>query len=219
MIGEDPSIYVECLLHPLSDDATAEIYLRFLQTQWRSPERVVDVETNRFEAVGELRDGEANWVPWHEAVEQEIRISGLTVEELTTTGRVVELNVPGSTEAELIRDAENRVTGRLVRTRFPLSGRLTIGGTTEASTPRVVVVRVEVENTATLAGTDEESRAVRRDLAARQSFVGAHVLLTATDAMFVSLVDPPEWAAEVASRCDNARCWPFLAGERGETSG
>jgi hypothetical protein len=215
MVGEEPTIYVETLLQPLGDVPTVDVHLRFLQTQWRSPERVVDEAAAEYQPVDELRVGAANWIAWHEAVEQEVCVEGLTLSELIA-GRVVDLAIVGGEDIEVVRGDDGRVAGRLVRTRYPLTGRLMVRGTVEPTTPPVIVVRVDVENTAVLTGTEEASRTVRRDLAARQSFVGTHVLLTASDATFVSVVDPPEWAADVAARCSNARCWPVLAGARGD---
>jgi hypothetical protein len=213
MVGEDPTIYIECLFRPDSDAAALDIQLRFLQTQWRIPERCVDAATGLFEPVEQLRVGSTDWIAWHEAVEQEISVVGLSVEGVIG-GQQVDIALPGGEDVELLRGEDGRVAGRLVRTRYPLVGRMRVSGTLVPTTPPVVLMRVEIENSARLEATDEPSRTARRDLAARQSFVGTHLLLAATDAAFVSVIDPPDWAAEVASRCGNARCWPFLAGHR-----
>ncbi len=190
MVGEDPLIYTETVLQPSGEFAAVDIYLRFLQTQWRAPQRCVDVAASRFEPVDELRVGATNWIAWHEAVEQEVAVHGVLVEELLA-GREVELAIPGSEEVEILRDVNGAVVGRLVRTRYPLTGRMRVVGTTVSIAPPAMVIRVEVENTAECSGAADESRTARRDLAARQSFVGTHVLLTATEATFVSVVDPP----------------------------
>ncbi len=54
-----------------------------------------------------------------------------------------------------------------------------------------------------------------RDVAARSSFVGAHLVLTTDAGQFVSLTDPPPQAAQAAARCQNHRCWPVLVGPPG----
>jgi hypothetical protein len=213
MVGEEPAIYTETLL-ALGEGASVDIHLRFLQTQWREPQRR-STGSESFEPVDELAVAGANWIAWHEAVEQEICVPGLTVEDLLA-GREIELAVPGGTEIEVVSDDGGAVAGRLVRTRFPLTGELTVTGGIESGIPSLLRIRVEVRNTAALAATAEESRTARRDLAARQSFVGTHLLLVARDAAFCSVVDPPDWATESAARCSNERCWPFLAGTRGE---
>jgi hypothetical protein len=212
LVGEEPSIYCDFLLQP-QGAARIDVYLRFLQTQWREPQRRGD--EGGFEPVDELRVGATNWIGWHEAIEQEIVVSGLTVEELVA-GRVVDLAIPGGEQVELLTGSDGTVVGRLVRTRYPLTGRLAVSGELAPTSSAVVKVRVEVENSAALATTDEPSRTARRDLAARQSFIGTHLLLTADEATFLSIVDPPEFVAEFAAGCANQRCWPVLAGNRGD---
>jgi hypothetical protein len=212
MIGEDPVIYTETVLQPLGDSAAIDICVRFLQTQWRAPER--PLAAGRFEPVEELRVGATVWIAWHEAVEQEVGLAGLTVADLVS-GREVALSLPGGDDSEILYDNDGTIAGRLLRTRYPLQGRMRISARWDATSPPVLVLRVEVENLADLTPSDEESRTARRDLAARQSFVGTHLLMSAHDAAFVSVVDPPEWASAAAARCTNARCWPVLAGTRG----
>ena len=46
--------------------------------------------------------------------------------------------------------------------------------------------------------------------------VGAHALLGVEDGAFVSMVDPPRWAAGAIQSCSNVRTWPVMAGEQGE---
>ncbi len=48
------------------------------------------------------------------------------------------------------------------------------------------------------------------------SFIGAHVLLAVHDADFLSVIDPPGWAAAAAASCSQHRCWPVLAGPEGQ---
>jgi hypothetical protein len=42
-------------------------------------------------------------------------------------------------------------------------------------------------------------------------------MLTAQDAEFVSVIDPPDDAKEAVARCSQRRCWPVLAGTEGQT--
>jgi hypothetical protein len=213
MVGEDPAIHTECLLRPHGPSIRLDIHVRFLQTQWRTVERWAGGET--FEPVDELTVGSTNWIAWHEAVEQEIIVLGLSVEDLLA-GHTVELSMPAGEHGELLLDSGGEVAGRLVRTRYPLSGRMSATARALGTEPAVLRVRVEIENSAQLVVCDDPSRAVNRDLSARQSFIGTHLLLAASDATFISVVDPPRWAAEAAAECSNSRCWPFLAGARGE---
>jgi hypothetical protein len=48
------------------------------------------------------------------------------------------------------------------------------------------------------------------------ALVAAHMIITISGGAFVSMTDPPEWAAPAVSECENAGCWPVLAGPPGE---
>jgi hypothetical protein len=52
-----------------------------------------------------------------------------------------------------------------------------------------------------------------RAVAARHSFVGTHVLLTARGTDVLSLLDGPDWADADAKACVQHRCWPALIAE------
>ncbi|MEO6503472.1 MAG: hypothetical protein ABIQ09_16370, partial [Jatrophihabitantaceae bacterium] len=56
-----------------------------------------------------------------------------------------------------------------------------------------------------------------KDAAIRASLIGAHLVIQAHDADFVSLLEPPEEAAKAAERCCQRRCYPVLAGIQGST--
>jgi hypothetical protein len=43
--------------------------------------------------------------------------------------------------------------------------------------------------------------------------VAAHTLAVTGGGRFVSLLDPPEWAAPGARECRNERTWPVLVGD------
>jgi hypothetical protein len=48
------------------------------------------------------------------------------------------------------------------------------------------------------------------------ALVAAHMIITISGGAFVSMTDPPEWAAPAVGECENAGCWPVLAGPPGE---
>jgi hypothetical protein len=93
--------------------------------------------------------------------------------------------------------------------RWPLTGIIRARATpcpTEAREP-LLQVTVRVENLSS--GVDP---GVPRNDALRGAFLGTHVLLAATGAHFVSLIDPPSWATSAAARCRNVGTYPVLAG-------
>jgi hypothetical protein len=212
-VGEDASMFTECLLNAATD-ARIDVVARFLQVQWRAIERRLPGPDDRFEPVEELRVGSVRWIPWHEAVEREVEVGEVDL----TSGepQLVDVDVPGGEDAELVRDDIGAVVGRLVRTRWPLTGQLSVSGTPVAGTPQLRVVRVELANSARWRPGTAETGATPRDLAARQAFVSAHLLLATHTGQFVSVVDPPDWAAEAARGCTSSRCWPVLVGVEGE---
>jgi hypothetical protein len=69
-------------------------------------------------------------------------------------------------------------------------------------------VRVRVEN-----HTPFLAAAAPRSEMLRHSLVAAHTLLHLSDGTFISLLEPPEWAAAAAGSCDNQHTWPVLVGE------
>ena len=71
-------------------------------------------------------------------------------------------------------------------------------------------VRVEVINR----GAAPDPGAGRDELM-RDCLVAAHTLIAVRDGAFVSLLDPPQWAAGLAKECRNEHTWPVLAGPDG----
>nr|WP_090345102.1 hypothetical protein [Mycolicibacterium malmesburyense]CRL77150.1 hypothetical protein CPGR_04204 [Mycolicibacterium malmesburyense] len=188
-IGEDASLSTQVLLAPHGIPMVTGV-VRFLQLQHRGVER--DAGDGRFEPVGELRSGPDCWVSWDEAVECEISIDPFPVMSLP---RTLDISVPAAEESEPVAG------GRFVRTRRELSGRLDISAEKDGDLLRL---RFDVCNTAPPAADKNEAIAA--------SLIGTHLLLEAADGEFVSLLDPPDSAADAAARCRQHRCFPVLAG-------
>ena len=160
-----------------ADSATTHgslrLVVRFLQLQHRQAQRAVP---GGFEDVDALAD----WVTWDEAVECEVgfgpyEVSGLDVD--------VPFEIPGG------RDVEEVDGGRLVRTREPLRGRLSL---------RSDGARVSL---------------TVRNLDVARPFIGTHVI---AEGDFVSLLEPDPGFEEIAAACAQHRCFPVLAGKPGE---
>ena len=54
-----------------------------------------------------------------------------------------------------------------------------------------------------------------RSVALRHSLVAAHSLIGIDHGVFLSLLDPPEWAKPFAEACQNLHTWPVLIGQEG----
>jgi hypothetical protein len=134
---------------------------------------------------------------WEEAVEVERELGAFGLTGLRR-GAEVSVAVDGGEDIELVPG------GRLVRRRWPLRALVSLGAEDDGD---LVRLRIAVTNTAT--------PVTEKDAALRSSLIGAHLLLVAGDARFVSVIDPPEDAREAATRCRQHRCWPVLAGDGG----
>lgn len=178
----------ECLLDGEWDEVT--VRLRFLQAQQRS---VLDAEGNE---VDSLWDGDAKYVPWDEAVEQQV----------DWTIRSDELPVEFPFAIEGGTEIEHLARGGLRRTRSPLSGVLSLSAERLPGPYGVTRLSLRVENRST-------SGATTREDALRQALIAHHVLFSVAGGRFMSLLEPPEWAGAYVAACDNVGTFPVLAGD------
>jgi hypothetical protein len=91
------------------------------------------------------------------------------------------------------------------RTR-PLSGVIRVATERVPGPYRLFKVRVRVENQTSWPGGPRAEML-------RHSLVATHTLLAVQDGGFLSLIDPPGWAADAAADCRNRHTWPVLIGE------
>ncbi len=168
--------------------------MRFLQVQRRYVEDAAGRRVERLDV------GDARYVPWDEACEQEIVLDLPLDRDLDTS-----IDVAGGTETE---DLDG---GRLVRVREPV----TVGVTTHVEQPvspyPVTLVTLRVENRTT-AGEPGGHRPAWL----RRALVACHVLLEVQHASFVSQLDPPQWASGFVAGCVNDGVFPVLAGPEGQ---
>jgi len=201
-VGEDSSMATECLL--LDDgEGAVRVELRFLQVQTRTAEQADPTGAEGYRPVEELRGDDSSWLTWDEAVEHEISVAvdplGVEVQQ--------PLEVPGGVDIEPVHDRGGAVIGRLVRRRRPIRAGLRTSATVPL--PGLVRLRVQVDNLC--------ESATDRDDAVRRSMIGAHLLIVADGARFVSLLEPPAELAEQAAACTQHRCFPVLVGRPGDT--
>jgi hypothetical protein len=211
LLVEDPA---HGLVEGTVANPAVDLYLRFLQVQARTVERAVP--GGGFEPVAELCVGPARWIAWHEAVAREIAIPWAALADLGAPGRTVPVDVPGGTDVEILRHGTTgEVLGRLIRTRWRLRGRLCVRAEAVADAPGLRTLAVDLVNEAAWAPDEwtlPDGPVGPRDLAARRSFVGTHLIVVVARARFVSLVDPPDHAAAAAAACRGTRWWPVLVG-------
>ena len=199
--GEEPGMAMQCLLAP--DGGTppeVAIHLRFLQVQVREVQE--RGEDGGHTPVGALTVDGTQALSWDEAVECEI---ALPARALTRPYDRLH-TVPGGEDVEPLTDAAGTPVGRIVRRREPLAARIRVEAVRDGDFVRLSVA-VDNEHPDTAAG---------KDAAVRASLIGSHLIVQARGARFVSLLEPPEEAADAAARCGQRRCWPVLAGPAGD---
>jgi len=175
---------------------TLRVTVRFLQVQQRHVEDPAGRRVDRLEV------GDTAYLAWDEAREQELALDVPLPDGLETT-----LEVPGGTTIEQLDGG----AGRLVRVREPLEMRLEVTAERPVSPYPVTLVSVRVSN---LTGPPEQPQHERAAWL-RRALVACHLLLE-TDAAFVSLLDPPEWASGLVAGCVNEGVFPVLGGPEGQ---
>ena len=140
---------------------------------------------------------------WDEAVEREVSAT-VAGAALFGDGTATPFGVPGGEEQEVTAD------GTVIRVRRALRGVVTVRATELPGPWQAARLTVGVTNqtAAGLLGS--------RPQALPAALVAAHMIITISGGAFVSMTDPPEWAAPAVSECENAGCWPVLAGPPGE---
>ena len=203
--SDDPaSMQTEVLL--LGGGAsTVETVVRFLQVVQRT---VAHRRGQALEYVDELTVGGTRYLAWEEAVEREVQLSAISLEELQAEHRVP-IAISAGREEEKLRDDGGVVAGALIRSWKEIRGELQVS----AAPVSDEVWRVS----ATISNTTPFALGSRAE-ALEQTLCSTHTLLRTSKGSFVSLVDPPEELARAAAGCRNVGSWPVLVGELGDRS-
>jgi hypothetical protein len=201
------AMQTECLVESRAE-AVVDVRVRFLQLQARSVEEAA--AHGAFRPVERLEVDGRILVTWDEACERDVTLSGLGVADLLGGERVVPFEIPGGEEPELLRDAAGVLKGRIIRRRWPVAGCLRL----QAEGPGPALkLRVRIENV----GDWPADAAPARDHALRHALLGAHTILGVRGGSFLSLLEPPDWAAAAAASCANQNTWPVLVGAEGSS--
>jgi hypothetical protein len=194
----------ECLVE-CGDDAEVLVVVRFLQMQ----RRIVQAgpcEAEEYRDVEVLRVDDREYTSWDEAAERQQNLAA-GVSALLGRDRNLEFHVGSGELAEDLTDAAGAPAGRLLRRWGSLDGLIQLSAERVAGPYGALRLRVRLENR-----TEPETAPRTRDEALRHSLIAAHVLIGVPGGKFLSLTDPPEWAAAEAAACVNTGTWPVLAG-------
>jgi hypothetical protein len=197
----------ECLLEP-DDDTTVRVLVRFLHVQAKSVE-AVDIEGGTFHEVPSLAVDGSELVAWDEATEQEVTVEA-PLARLLAGELVTPVERPGGRRVEPVHNAAGKLVGRTIRRRWPVQGSVALSAERLDGPYGLVRLRLRVENAS--AWHDPEAD---RSVALGRALVAAHSLIGVDRGVFLSLLDPPEWATPAAQACQNLHTWPVLVGEEG----
>jgi hypothetical protein len=201
---EPSASQTECLLES-ADDAAVEILVRFLHFQRRTVQRIAP-DTGQISDVDTLTVNGVEYTSWDEAVEREqsfyARVGHLLGADTELLFRVNE-----GQELEGLTGPGGERAGRLVRRWERLDAAIGVRAERVAGPYGALRLRVRVEN------RSQPRIPVRcRDDGLRYSLIAAHLLVAVLGGTFLSLTDPPQWAAAEAAASTNIGTWPVLAG-------
>ena len=110
-------------------------------------------------------------------------------------------------ELETLTGPDEELAGRLVRRWERLDAAIGVRAERVAGPYGALRLQVRVENR-----SQPRIPLRSRDDGLRYSLIAAHVLVAVPGGAFLSLTDPPQWAAAEAAACTNIGTWPVLAG-------
>ncbi len=163
-----------------------------------------------FRPVDSLQVGDRVISSWQEAIEREVPLGMVDVDDLVTRPRWVEFDFAPTYEIEPVRGARDAVVGIIEREQQRIDGGADLAA--EVLGDGLYRLTARVENRTRLG-----SHADDRDQALLQALVSTHTILGVTSGEFISLLDPPEPLRSVAAGCANVGTWPVLVGAPGQT--
>ncbi len=205
----------ECLI--VGDEPTTfDVKVRFLHLLSREvgqltaplPELQKGAETD-FQTVAAMEVGGQIYQTWQEAVEREVSLPSINLNELVAEGQRQTFTFPSNQEIEPLREPGGQVIGVLVRRQQFIEGSIEVAA--ERVSEQLCKVSVRILNRTAL----EDAQFKSRDEALMRSLVSTHTILGVRDGEFVSLLEPPEEFQEIAASCQNVGTWPVLVGEEG----
>jgi hypothetical protein len=201
---EPSASQTECVLE-CADTAELRVLVRFLQLQQRIVQRI-SPRTGEWQQVDALRAGDTEYTSWQEATEREQPVVA-PVAALLATGSSAELHIGAGELAEDIRDPAGSFVGRIVRRWNALDAVIGLHMSRIGGPYGALRLRLRVENR-----TAPDAPLRTRDDGLRHALIAAHSLIGVPGASFLSMTDPPEWAAADVAACENIGTWPVLAG-------
>jgi hypothetical protein len=201
---EESAFQAECLVE-CSDEAQVQVTVRFLHLQRRTVQEAT-AGSGGLRDVDVLRVDGAEYLPWDEAAEREQSVAA-GVASLLGGEKTLGFEIAAGEAGQDVAGASGALAGRLVRRWNALDGQVRVRAERVPGPYGVLRLRVRAENR-----TTPERPPRTRNEALSHSLIAAHALIGVPGGRFLSLTDPPEWAAAEAAACSNTGTWPVLAG-------
>ena len=158
-------------------DATIDVHVRFLQVIERSVGRLVEplgdwplTSEPAMTFVSRLEVAGRDYTAWDEAVEREVALKNLFIEDVARMSQGRAFSFSSSRELEPVRGAGGRVVAALVRTGMAIEGVVEI--VADRLGADLMRLSVRIENTTPLSPQE----LVDRDQAQRRAFVATHTI-------------------------------------------
>jgi hypothetical protein len=215
---EPSAAQTECLAEG-RDDARLQILVRFLHVQRRTVQQAPahpsggPEDATGWTDVPALTVDGTEYTRFTEATEREV-FAERTVGQLTGAGGVDGIEIPfhidAGEKADDLAGADGTLAGRLVHQWDALDGILRVRADRAAGPYQALRLRLRIEN-----HTEPGAALGDREDGLRYALVAAHALIGLPGGSFISMTDPPEWAAAEVAACKNQGTWPVLAGPAG----
>ncbi len=184
------------------------VRIRCLQVQERRIEGAGGDGT--FEPVDALTVGSVTHVDFAEAIEHELDLPVVTLLPLAGARAIIGVHLDAGVDVDPIEDPDGHVVGRIVRQRWDVTAQVRVTARWADGPGALLHVTVDVENTVA-----DDDPAATRDQALHRSLTAVHTLLAIDDGVFVSLLEPPDFAAAAAGGCRSEATFPVLVGVEG----
>ena len=204
---EASTCQAECLLE-CGDDADVIVQVRFLQLVTRRVQAAEPVPPRKTSVrdVPSLTVDGIEYTSFDEAAERQQQIT-VVVSDLLRGDIGMQLRVEPAELVEGLADSRGLAAGRIIRESGALAGTVRLHAERVAGPYQALKLRVLVENT-----TVPPAAPRGREEGLRSAFIAAHCLIAVPGGRFLSMTDPPEWAAAEVAACQNTGTWPVLAG-------
>jgi hypothetical protein len=147
--------------------------------------------------------------PWQEAVEREIQVPAVSIENLVLTPLTHPFVLSAGRQVEPVREADGGVVAVICRDQEALRGDITI--MLDPVGYDIFRLRITISNLTTFEVTSESNR----DNALLRSFASTHTVLGIEGGAFSSMTAPGAEQIAAVAECKNIGTWPVLVGEEG----